>query len=629
MMYDEKRFHRNVELWSRQFPKEAWLLPYATIDSYSLVHTEKGEQNLQHGSFYFHSQEGAEEEAQQWFAKCALRQVDVLYVFGVGLGYGYQAAKKWLKRNRKRRIVFLENELPVLYFLFQTENGSALLQDPQVELYYFKSLKEVEEVFEPLYWNHAMQRLAISALDSYASTKQELYDALSHKIAFDAATKNALLDEYLRHGGPFFFNFYANMLTLDQAYLGNALFGKFPKVPAIICGAGPSLNQHLEELKKYTDKAVIFAGGSAMNAVNSAGILPHFGAGIDPNAMQFSRLSSNEAFEVPYFFRARLFHDGLLAIHGPRLYVTGTGGYDVAEWFEKKLGIESDFVLDEGFNVINFCIEIAQAMGCNPIIFLGMDLGFTDMKSYASGIEENVSVSKSQLLSSDEMDEKAILREDVNGKPLYTLWKWVAEAEWIGDYAKDHPNLVMINSTEGGLGLPGILNRPFKEAADQYLKRTLELPNRIHTEIMNCRLSMLTQRKIKRLFKQLHCSLERCIEYLRTLVEDAEAQIAQAEAGVPVKDIRQGGRAALAEIEMGEEEAYEAVLSMFNMVYARLLNGELHDLATRPRISEKQRFIGKLKLSIRKLSFLLNTAALNRELIIFVQKEHAKWNRKN
>lgn len=627
-MRDEKLFHRNVELWSRFFPRQAWLLPYTAVDDYAFTETAQGELNLARKDFLYHSPDGAQEEADKWFAACSLRKVNVLYVFGVGLGYGYRAAKKWLKGNKKRRLVFLEDELPVLFHLFQTENGAALLQDSQVELYYFKSLKDAEEVFEPLYWNHAMQRLAMSALDSYAVSKKEFYEELSHKIAFDAATKNALLDEYLRYGGAFYINFYANMLCLSSSYLGNDLFGKFPKVPAIICGAGPSLNQHLEQLKGLCDKAVVFAGGSAMNALNSAGILPHFGAGIDPNSMQFARLSTNEAFEIPYFYRARMFHDAFLAVHGPRLYVTGTGGYDTSDWFEKKLGITSDISLDEGHNVINFCLEIANAMGCNPIIFLGMDLGFTEMKAYASGIEDNVEVSKTQLLSTEEMDDKALLKEDVYGRPLYTLWKWIAEAEWIGDYAKEHPNLLLVNSTEGGLGLPGVPNQTLKESTERYLKRPIELPNRIHTEVANSAMPQVTPRKIKRVFKELEDSLGRCIQHLQALLDDCQLQMQQLEANVPPKEVKQGGRAALAEIELGEEEAYEAVLGMFNMVYARLLNGELHDLSTRPRLSEKKRQLGKLKLSQRKLTFLSEVAMLNKQLIAFVQAEHKKWSRK-
>ena len=47
---------------------------------------------------------------------------------------------------------------------------------------------------------------------------------------------------------------------------------------------------------------------------------PHFAAGIDPNSAQYDRLSTNTAFEVPFFYRNRLFHQAFKTIHGPRLY---------------------------------------------------------------------------------------------------------------------------------------------------------------------------------------------------------------------------------------------------------------------------------------------------------------------
>ena len=44
---------------------------------------------------------------------------------------------------------------------------------------------------------------------------------------------------------------------------------------------------------------------------------------------------------------------------------------------------------------------------------------------------------------------QTLLKTDIYGKPIYTLWKWIAEANWIGDFAKAHPDITVINATEG------------------------------------------------------------------------------------------------------------------------------------------------------------------------------------
>jgi len=479
----DKIFQRNLHLWAKTCPKQAVMLPYVDTSTIESCRTGKQEENLisnSHGKkIALHSQKGAVKEADQWFKDLPVKGVPLVCIYGVGLGYYYDAIRPWLKKSRKRRVVFLEDNLAVIQKLLETERGAKILQDPQVQLLYFNDSKADAEIFEGLYWNFAMTRLTVTALTSYSENKATSLEELRHKIAYDAAMKNALVDEYMRYGASFYINFYQNILCLDRSYLGNHFFGKFHKVPAIICGAGPSLGKNLSIARELLDKAVVFAGGSALNVLNGGHFQPHFGAGIDPNPAQYTRLSQNSGYEVPFFYRNRMYHNAFKMIHGPRLYVTGSGGYDTAEFFEKKLKIEGGEELDEGHNVVNFCVEVAHAMGCDPIIFVGMDLAFTGMYEYAPGVVENALVSQSSILDVEDEDSKAIIKKDIYGHPIYTLWKWVAEADWLADFAREHPAITMINCTEGGLGFPGVTNALLKETADKWLVRSYEMPNRI------------------------------------------------------------------------------------------------------------------------------------------------------
>lgn len=618
----DKRFQTNVTLWARTCPKQAYMLPYVNSSRLIPCPTKKGEPNLKielsGKSVPLHAASGAAEEAKEWFRELHLKSdTPFVFIYGVGLGYYYDAIAPWLKKRRDRKAVFLEDDLAVVQKLFETERGTKLLNDPQVQLVTFSDMKNDEQVFEGLYWNYALTRLAVTSLASYSKYKNTMLAELRHKISFDAAMKNALVDEYMRYGVSFYLNFYRNMLCLDESYHGNSLFGKFKDVPAIICGAGPSLAKHLPLLKNHLDKAIVFAGGSALNVLNAAGFQPHFGAGIDPNPAQFTRMSLNQAYELPFFYRNRMFHDAFRMIHGPRLYITGAGGYDTAEYFEKELKIEGEEI-DEGHNVVNFCVEIAQAMGCNPLIFVGMDLAYTGMKEYAPGVVEDAAVSQTAILDINDEDAKAVVRDDIYGKPTYTLWKWVAESGWIGDYAKAHPGLEMINSTEGGLGFPGIPNIPFDEVVEKRLKRSRELRNKIHGEIQNSAMPKITRKKVVALMKQLSSSLERSMEDLSILTEEGERAAKEIREGEKV--YRQSGRAALAETDLADESAYNHVLAVFNEVYTRMLGSELHEIQTR-KLSPKQKQLRRLELSKKKYAFLSDVALANKELINYAFKK--------
>lgn len=609
-------FYKNIDLWAHSNPKSAVMLPYADCRHLAFDETKKGELNLkntqQRKTGYFHSPSGAAEEARLAFERLDLQKKEVMYIYGVGLGYFYDAAKAWLKKNPRHFLVFVEDDLGVIHRLFETSQGSRLLKDPQVHLYYIPDVHRCKDEFERIYWNFLMTEMVISALEYYAKTKSEMFSKIHHRIVYDASMKNALLDEYLKFGTVFFKSFYPNMLCLEGAFLGNKMFGKFQNVPAIICGAGPSLQKQLPLLADLADKALIFAGGSALNALNAVNILPHFGAGIDPNPPQFDRLSANQSFEVPFFYRNRMFHDAFLMIHGPRLYITGSGGYDVSGWFEEKLDIEAE-PLDEGHNVVNFCVEVANALGCNPIIFVGVDLAYTGMNAYAPGVVEKRKVKKEEILNTECFDDAALLKKDIYGKPIYTLWKWIAEADWISQYAKDHPETTLINCTEGGIGFPEISNESLKTVIEKYLTQSDDLRGRINGEMQNNPLSHVTRERLIALMEELKDSLRRCVDDFNILLEESEGvkKKIQSENKVPLA--MQSGRAALCEVELAEEPGYQYVLGIFNAAYSKVLNRDLRD-ANAMR-SEIRKQIRKLELNQKRFAFLRDVATVNIELI--------------
>lgn len=617
----DKRFQKNLEMWSKTCPKQAFMLPYVNSRWLSPSVTAVGEPNLKAKlktkTVNLHSNLGAVEEAKRWFKGLPLKDVALVCVYGVGLGYYYDAIAAWLKKDKGRHLVFLEDDAGVIQKLLETERGTKILQDPQVQLLYFEGVFPEEAVFDVLYWNFSMKRLIVTSLESYSKNKSVILADLRNKIAFDAAMKNALVDEYMRYGANYYINFYQNMLCLPDSYAGNKFFGKFQNVPAIICGAGPSLAKNLPLVKQLLDKAVVFAGGSALNVLNSGGFQPHFGAGIDPNPAQYTRMSLSKGYEVPFFYRNRMFHNAFKMIHGPRLYITGSGGYDTASYFEKSLGIE-DQSIDEGHNVVNFCVEIAHAMGCNPIIFVGMDLAFTGMKEYAPGVVKNAAITQSAILGVEEDDSRGILKKDIFGKPTYTLWKWVAESEWIGDYAKNHAYLKMVNCTEGGLGFPGIANQTLKEVSKKLLTRSYDLGNRIHGETQNSVMEQVKYPKIVKTMTTLSASLQRVIDDLKILSKEAEDDIVALKKGK--EKPMQSGRAALAETELLEEPAYKHVIEVFNEVYARMLSGDVHQIQV-SRMSDAQRQIRRLELAVRKFNFLSDVATVNQELIAFAFKK--------
>lgn len=621
-MDDTQLLHLNAEKWAAFHPKEALRLPYCEDSTLEFCHTKRGELNLckrvGDKREYYHVNTDAAREAKQWFQKLDLDGKEVVYIFGIGLGYYYDVLEPWLRADERRAAVFLECDLGVIHRFFQTERATRFLDDPQAYLYCFDDLHRDQDTFNALYWNFIHTQMAVSALRSYARSKKELTSDLHHKIVYEAALKNSLVEEYLRYGANFFKNFYINLLYLADSAAGVQMFDQFHQVPAIICGAGPSLLKQMPLLEEICQqgRAVVFAGGSALNAFSNAGVLPHLGAGIDPNPTQLLRLATNSAFELPFFYRNRLLPPAFRKIHGPRLYIPGAGGYDVADWFEKELDIHSEEELSEGHNIVNFCVEIATRMGCNPIIFVGMDLGFTGMRTYAAGIEKNVHITKKELTHTGDFSNDGVLRRDIYGKPFYTLWKWIAEGDWIGEYAQDHPNTTFLNCTEGGLGIPTLPNVTFRDAVAEHLNHSYDLNNYIHAAIEECSFPpTVTHERIVALIREMEASVTRCKEHFTVLLEETEKTIARIESEGRLPSILQSGLAALSETELSEEIAYTWILELFNHIYTRVMSVHLRHIRLSHGDDEVAQTLARQHLNLRRLTFLRDVCRVNLGLI--------------
>ncbi len=619
-MKNQSCLQKNLTALQKSDAKLSYQLQSVDPSDLVFCETQKGELNLQRTyeghTYFYHSPLSAMAEASDWFAGLPLHDTLVLYVYGIGLGYYYEAAQQWLKDNSSRQLVFLEEDKGVLYRLLETEKGSEILKNPQVQIVYFESNLEDKVLFNELSWRYLNDPFTVSCLKLYQEVNAQGFLQLHHLLSYNLIQKKAFVEEYLQYGVAFFRNFYPNLLELPKSYFGNGLFGEFKQVPAIICGAGPSLNKNIDQLKELKDNALLFAGSSALNALIPKGILPHFGVAIDPNKAQLPRVDVAKPYQIPFFYRQRLFHEALQAISGPRLYLTGTGGYDIAQWFEQELKLEGDN-LDEGHNVVNFCIEIAHALGCDPIILVGVDLAFTNEQPYADGVTTNLKLTEDDFKTDNDFESQPLLKEDINGSPIHTLWKWITESEWITEFAQAHPEVSLINATEGGLGFKSVVNKTLKDVSHLYLRgKESSLDQRIQAAISKHALRSVEPARLIELVKTLQSSLDRCIDLFTKLLTESHHLEEQIQQDLPYPDSLQTTAISLLETDIEEEVAYQFILDTFNQIYIRVHHRAIQELQMPKRgLTDKKRALKKIALQLARLTFLKDVARVNRELI--------------
>lgn len=625
-----KNFESNIKRWSLFAPKEAAQLSQLKSSRISFCKAENGELNLKSESgaevYYLHSEKDPMHEAKKWFSELPLKNVNVIYVFGVGLGYYYEAAWEWLRGDLQRSLIFFEDDLEVIHRLLETDIGTNLLHDHQVTLRYYGESNELN--LDAFLCNFSLYEYATSALESYEKFRPVIVNKIKSHIAFFSVLNRATTLEYSLHGVSFFTNYFRNMLYLPQSYLGSSLFGKFKGVPAIICGAGPSLEKNVKQLEHLKDKALIFAGGTALNALGVKGILPHFGVGIDPNPDHFTRLVMNQAFETPFLYRNRMLHEAFRMIHGDKLFITGAGGYNISEWFEKNLGISAADV-DEGCNVLNFSLSIAEALGCNPIIFVGVDLAYSQGQSYASGLISHPIHDQKNSFRTKHAFEELLVKKDIYGEPIHTLWKWIAEAIWYSKYASTHLDVTLINATEGGIGFPNVINAPLEVVAQSYLTKTYDFGAIIHGEIQNAQPPpTLTTERIEELMVDLSESLHRCWLHCHAIYSELDSALAESIKGIKLDFEKIWAKKKEIEAELFVEPAYTYFLRVFNDAYLRAYGFEaMRIIFDEGLIPQEEIEFKKIKLDSLRFHFLKQTALINSSLIQETISEHDGMNK--
>ena len=619
-MHSAKLFNKNLKRWVLVCPEGASRLKNMSCTHISFCQTASGALNLmrKHGTQvdYLHHPNDPQAEAARWFKALPLKDkdkdTDVIFVFGVGLGYYYEAAREWLHQNERRAIVFFETDPEVVHRLLETERGTVLVNDRQVALHLVEREDPIQPAISPLIQPYAPFNCVVSCLVSYSPRFKLWFNSISFFIALHKGAGK----EYQAHGILIIKNFIENYLDLSRSYLADELFGKFKNVPAIICGAGPSLDNNIDLLATLGDRALIFAGGTALNALNARGVMPHFGLGIDPNPAQFTRILANHAYELPFLYRSRMSHEAFEIVHGDRLYVTGTIGYGLGEWMEQKLGFAQEEVIEEGFNVLNFSLVLAHAMGCNPIICVGIDLAYSRGKPYASGMASHPIHDFKDHFRTKEISEELISKDDIFGKPVVTLWKWISEAGWYTIFASQHPEMTLINATEGGIGFDRIPNMPLAEVKSQYLGKQYDIYTRLQGEIQNSMLpSTVTAQSTRECLTLVAESLKACIGHCQEIIN----ALSQSLAKTPDQEMEadKGIRKAIRKLE--NEEAYQAILKVFNKDYLAAdslpLNRLKFDQGLLP-VEETER--KKKRYAINRYQKLTQTAKIQAGLFQYV-----------
>lgn len=509
-------------------PRAAALLAFADVSTVKECTTAKQEQNLADITVsphqHLHDQQDAMKEAAAWAASSTRADLDLLVVFGIGMGWYWKALDPWLHRKRHRHVIFIEDNLAVISHFLNSPLALPFFEDNQATLVYLDD-EERKQIKDLVAWNAYKHPWQCVASPAYSRYRAEEFRKLTRELLVHQIDVASVLEEFFTFGEGALRNFGRNIFLWQKSSNAASLFDKFRNIPAIVVAAGPSLEAALPQLQKLSTSALILSGGSATNALLQGGVVPHFTATVDPNPTQYVRLRQAQTLCLPILYRSRALYDGLTLHNGPFLYLKGGDGYPLVEWFEDELGIEGE-VLDGGNSVSNLLIDVAHAFGCSPIILVGYDLAYVQNSRYPASLSESLTHGETTAFTGQTTGE-LLLGKGKAGRDVVTEAKWVIEANWIERFQQDHETAHLINTSPEGLAITGLQELSLQETIQRFCQNSYDVDALIHIALQEAKKLAITDADIGNAFEKIASSIVRSkelIEKILSLMKEGTSQ---------------------------------------------------------------------------------------------------------
>ncbi len=300
--------------------------------------------------------------------------------------------------------------------------------------------------------------------DAYAKRFESLYREIAAECEGQVFVKDHIpeqLTEALRvhqdRGINKYLNeAYAENLAMLHPYalhgVGVKDFGRVLEgLPAVVVGAGPSLDMHLDTLREVENRVVITACDAALPILLKNDITPHIVVTTDPSDRQVENFSDVDGGEFLTFI-ATTSHP--LTFDEARRSKCKMVWYGIADGNIPLCKFMSKFSGDKGF--IEPCSltngvahQVLGFLSCHPITYLGVDLSWPlDLESlYAEGVSEK----KVDFMRVNKVVGRPVqVYPDMHGDPVMTEANFINFCSWLNHHLEDE-GLRVWNSTGVGI----------------------------------------------------------------------------------------------------------------------------------------------------------------------------------
>lgn len=425
------------------------------------------------------------DEVRLWLANAMSHPVEQVVLLGTRGGYAIDIL---LREYNLRNLVVIEKEFGRFRQVMHNVDLSRAILNPHVFWVIGYAPEDLEEGIE--YCKTSLAAVGFQLLQDPYSWREFMpyYVLILRELKRVIDDETFSLRARLARGPLVQRNLISNMPLLLRANVLDEVQNRFAQVPAIVVAAGPSLDKNVRELLRLNGSALIICVDTALKTLNKHGIKPHIVVTSDPtqdNAAHFENVQWPDgavfAFAPDCYYSIPRQYAGV-----PQKICL----YDDSARITYRLRAMLPFrcFMDRPMHVGESAIRLALMMGCDPIIFAGLDLA---LPSDYSATHAESSARACRILSRSAADIQVELPNGktvthtlisvpgVHGEPVQTFYSFKMYLDQLEDLIESNP-IRWIDATEGGAVKKGSDILSLHKVVDRLNRRRDDVALRLH-----------------------------------------------------------------------------------------------------------------------------------------------------
>jgi hypothetical protein len=502
-------YEKNLDILKKNHPR-IWqaLINDVTEPEGEIFACSNGQPNLkvmtkQGKEAFLHDPEDPEKEATEVLDLVPENASGACILIGMGLGYIIHALLE--HRRSIRHLAMFDLNMNAFRQALKVRDFTTVLADKRLILC-FDPDPDLAKILEPadkaLLLENAYRLRQIHAFQTDMAAYQELETSVFEFISDRNIAGNT---DHL-FGMRFIKNRLSILPLLQYHGLLENLRNCFRDMPAILVAGGPSLDKNIHLIKDLTQTAVIIAVDSVLPVLQSQGIQPHFVSSIDPQALNFEKISDCIIDEQTSLIAAP-HATPRLHQHFPAENIFWTfSAKPIEKWMNRLAGGKA--ATPGASTAAHVNLTAAIMMGCDPIVFTGQDLAYSGYRDHAQGVVLNNPEAAEKTFF--EKNPDAVMVAGIDGEKVPSTRTFVSMKNHFEAIVAANPGPRYINATEGGAHITGTEVLPLKTVINTYCLNDIN----IDTAFRSAR-----KKKNTPTARQITLSLERMLEKTKQLYQ--------------------------------------------------------------------------------------------------------------